>query len=151
VKTITQTKFWQLSTSLKLVVVWFFLLGMNNFWQAGNYFFVKQTLSLVPLIRGIIEWNLAIGLINRINESRNWAVICVILSLFFYIFLLSIAIFRDPASIEGFNINYEVFTHTQTIIFLSALLTLSVVILFALVRPTTKTFFAQQTNPEDNQ
>lgn len=139
-KFITQTKFWQLPAALKLVVIWLFLLGLNSFWQSGN------TMDLAPLIRGIIELALAIGLINRSNESRSWTAFFMFLGILFSLFLLCIAIFKDTTSMEGFNISYEKFAQSQVVIFLMVYFIINAAVLYILLRPKTKAFFSSESS-----
>jgi hypothetical protein len=143
-KFVTQTKFWQLPLALKLVVIWFFLIALNNFWQFGWSLIATFSLDVLPLVLGTIEWNLASGLINRSNESRKWAALFVFLGFVLWFFLLMIAFFKDPNSVEGLNVNYDRFTRTQMIGFLVGYLILDAGILFTLLKAKTKTFFLEE-------
>jgi hypothetical protein len=151
-KPITQTKFWQLPAALKLVVTWFFLLGLFSFWKAGSlYIETGYSIGTGNLIRGIIELGLAIGLINRSNESREWAAFFVLLGIFAGLFLLAVTVFEDPNSVGGFQFSYNQLTRTQAIVFLVAYVALNAGVLSVLLRPETKAFFSPQTSQVGNQ
>jgi hypothetical protein len=144
VKFIKRTKFWWLPLSLKLVVLWLFLTALNNFLRFGSLLIFRFSLDILPLIGGTIEWSLAAGLVNRNNESRKWSVLFVFLGSLFWLLLLMIAIFKDPNSVEGLNVNYERFSRTQMIGFLAGYFILDGVILLALLSPKTKKFFSEE-------
>lgn len=145
-KFITQTKLWRLPLSLRLVVIWLFVIALNNFWRFGWALIARFSLDVLPLIIGTIEWNLASGLVNRSNESRKWTTLFVFLGSLFWFFLLMIAFFKDPNSVEGLNVNYDGFTRNQVIGFLIAYLILDAGILFALLNAKTKTFFLEKSD-----
>jgi hypothetical protein len=149
-KFIKQTKFWQLPLSLKLVVTWFFIVAVNNFWRFVYLLIARYSLDLVPLILGIVEWGLAIGIINKSNEARSWTAFFVFLGTLFSLFLLAIALYKDPRSVEGFNMNYDRFTRTQMIGFFVAYFILNVGILFALLRPKTRAFFSSENSQQES-
>lgn len=150
-----KSKFVQLSVALKLVVIWFFLLALSSFWRFGIDIQTKRVLDIGPLLGGIVEWGLAIGLINRSNESRTWAVFIAFLSSLVSFFGLAIAVFEDPNSTKGFHFQIQTpmthVTHAQEIAFVGAFLILNVAVLFILMRPSTKAFFTSQTNLKDKQ
>jgi len=104
------------------------------------------------LIYGIIWWGLAIGLINKSNESREWAISLVLLSSFVVLFALATEVLPDPNPTKGIQLKLQTFmTHSQTIVFLVVNLILNAGIIFALLRPATKAFFTPQTNQENKQ
>lgn len=150
-----KSKFVQLSVALKLVVICFFLLALSSFWRFGIDIQTKRVLDIGPLLGGIVEWGLAIGLINRSNESRTWAVFIAFLSSLVSFFGLAIAVFEDPNSTKGFHLQIQTpmthVTHAQEIAFVGAFLILNVAVLFTLMRPSTKAFFTSQTNLKDKQ
>lgn len=146
-KFIAQTKFWQLPFSLKMVVIWFLGLVFNHFWQVFDLFAVKHILDLGHLIWGFVEFGLAVGIINKSNESRSWAAFFVFLGCLVLLFLLAITISKDPGSIEGFNITYEKFTRPQTIVFLVAYIIVNTGILFVLLGAKTRALFSEKPEP----
>ncbi len=145
-KFIKQTKFWQLPLALKLVVIWFFVIALNNLLRFGWTLIASFSLDVLPLIVGTIKWNLAFGLVNRNNESRKWAAFFVFLGFVLWFLLLMIAFFKDPNSVEGLNVNYDGFTRTQVIGFLVGYLILDAGILFTLLKGKTKMFFLEETD-----
>ena len=66
-------------------------------------------------------------------------------------FLLALAMFEDQYSPKGFHFSYEQLTRTQTVIFVVAFLIINVGMLFTLLRPETKEFFAPETDQQTNQ
>lgn len=142
-KFIKQTKFWQLPVDIKFVVICFFLLGLSSFWETVSlYIETKSTLELGGIIRGFIEWALAIGLINRSDEARQWAAFFAFLGFLIGTFLLTIAIFPNPNPTVGFNISFNQSSQSQTIVLLMTYIILCVIILFILLNSKTKEFFA---------
>ena len=144
-KSILQTKFWKLPVILKLVVIWFFLQALSSFWKTGSLCIeTRCTVDIGSLISGIICWGLAIGLINKNNVSRKWAVIVTSLGSLFGLFLLALAIFGEPNSPVGLQLQTSM-SQIQTIIFLVVYLVLNAGTLFILLRLETKTLFTPQT------
>ena len=143
-KFIKQTRFWQLPLSLKLVVLWLLLVALNNFLQFGFSLFFEFALNIIPAVLGTIQWSLASGLINRSNESRRWSALFVSTGFLFWLFLLLVALFKDPNSVEGINVNYERFTRPQMIVFFAGCLILDGAILFALLSSKAKAFFSEK-------
>jgi hypothetical protein len=151
-KSITPSKFWQMPFALKLVSIYFFLLGLERFWKIGSLCIDKKcVLGDGSIIFGIIYIGLAIGLVNKSDESRTWAAFLVFLGLLGGLFFLAIAVFPDPAPTGNFQIgfSYDKFTRVQTIIALVAFLIINAGVLFTLIRPATKAFFASQTIQEE--
>ena len=144
-KSITQTRFWQLPIPLKLVVIWFFLSSFNSFWVLiSKYIETRSTIDLGSIIFGFVYCCLAIGLINRSNDSRQWAAFIAFISSLVCLFGLAISVFEDSDPTKGLDIRTPL-THAQEIIFTGAFLIINVGILFILMRPATKAFFAPQT------
>ena len=150
-KSITQTKFWKLPVPVKLAVIWFFLSSFNSFWRLiSKYIETRSTIDLGAVIFGFIYWGLAIGLVNKSNDSREWAAFILFLSSLVSFFALAIAVFEDPNSTKGFHFQTSM-THAQEIVFAGAFLILNVSTLFILMRPATKAFFTSQTDQEQKQ
>ena len=150
-KSITQTKFWKLPVPLKLAVIWFFLFSFNSFWRLiSKYIETRSTIDLGSVIFGFVYWGLAIGLINRSNDARQWAAFIAFIGSLVWLFGLAISVFEDPDPTKGLDIRTPL-THAQEIVFLGVFLILNVGILFILMRPATKAFFTSQTNLEDKQ
>ena len=61
------SKFGQLSIALKLVVIWFLMIGLSGLWRFGIDIGTRHVIDLGPLFSGVIGWNLALGLINKIT------------------------------------------------------------------------------------
>jgi len=150
-KPITQIKFWQLPVALRLVVIWFFVLGLNSFWKTiSTYTETRYDLNIGSLIAGIVYLVLASGLVNRSNASRMWAILFASLGSLVGLFVLGVAVFEDPYSTNGFHLQAPM-PQAQKIIFTVAFLILNVGTLYILLRPKTKVFFAPQTNQYDKQ
>jgi len=150
-KLITQTKFWQLPIPLKLTVIWFFLFSFNSFWRLiSKYIETQSTIDLGSVIFGFVYWGLAIGLINRSNDARQWAAFIAFIGSLVWLFGLAISVFEDPDPTKGLDIQTPL-THTQEITFLVMFLILNIGIVFILTRPATKAFFTSQTDQEQKQ
>jgi hypothetical protein len=150
-KPIAQTKFGKLPGPLKLAVIWLFLSSFNSFWRlVSKYTETRSTIDLGAIIFGFVYWGLAIGLINRDNDSRGWAVFITFLSSLVCLFGLAISVFEDSDPTKGLDIQTSL-SHIQEITFIGAFLLINVGILFILMRPATKAIFAPQTNLEDIQ
>jgi len=147
-----RSKFDQLPTVLKLIVIWFFMLGLNSFWRMGSDIETRHIFNMGSIIYGSIWWGLGIGLINKSNESREWAISLVVLSSFVMLFALATEVLPDPNPTKGVQLKLQTsMTHSQTIIFLVANLILNAGTIFTLLRPVIKEFFTPQTNQENKQ
>ena len=150
-KFITQTKFWQLPIPLKLTVIWFFLFSFSSFWRLiSKYVETRSAIDLGSIIFGFVYYGLAIGLINRNNDSREWAVFIAFISSLVWFFGLIISALEDSDPTKGLDIQTSL-THTQEMIFLGVFFILNVGTLFILMQPATKALFTPQTNTEDKQ
>ena len=143
------SKFKQLPVLIKLVVIWFLLLGISSFWRFGSDI-VGHVLDIGSLISGFISWGLAVGLTNRSNESRWWAAFFAILGSLGALFLLAVMLYENPDPVMGFHIQ-TLAPQDQAIVFLLIFLVLNVGTLFALLNPANKTFFVLQNDQEDKQ
>ena len=103
-KSITQSKFWQTPFALKLVSIYFFLLGLERFWKIGSLCIDKKcVLGDGSIIFGIICIGLAIGLVNKSEESRTWAAFLVFLGLLVGLFFFSDCSFSRPKPNRKFS------------------------------------------------
>ena len=140
-KPITQTKFWQLPFVLKLIVIWFFILGINKLWKIKVCLGEKEcVLGDGSILFGIILIGLAIGLINKSDESRAYAAFVLFLYMLGGLFTLAVVVF------EGSQL-----PKPQAIVVVVAFLVLNAAFLFVLMRPATKTFFMSPANLESKQ
>ena len=137
-------KFVQLPSSLRMIVVLFIVLGLSSFWVFGKKIEAENVIDIGPLIRGIFEWSLAMGLINKRNDSRLWVAFFTFLGFLFGLFLFGVAVFVDPNTTVGFNFSYDKLTRTQTIIFILGYIVVSGGAFIILVMSKTKSLFSQE-------
>jgi uncharacterized integral membrane protein len=96
-----------------------------------------------------IYFGIAIGLVKRNNNSREWAILFISFGVLGILLILAIVIFESQNSTDGFQINFNRLTRPQVIVALVAFLVLHVGMLFTLMRSATKVFFIPQTKQED--
>ncbi len=154
-KSIKQTTFWQTPFTIKMIALWFFVLGINEVSKlmalcVGGKCEIEIFSVLGSILSVFIYLWIAVGLVNKNKTSREWATFFVSLGLLGILFILAIVVFENPSSTNGIQISYKL-SRQQTIIALIVALILHVGMLFVLLRSATKAFFTLRTTVEDNQ
>jgi hypothetical protein len=155
-RSIEQIMFWQTPFPLKLIAIWFCVPGIYTVWKIidpciGVKCEIEICSTLWSLISVFIHFGIAIGLVNRNNSSREWAIFFVSLGLIGLSLILAVVIFESLNSTEGFNISYDKVTQPQAIIILVTVFALHVGMLFTLMSSATKAFFILPANLESKQ
>lgn len=152
-KSIRNTTLWQTPLTIKLIAIWFLILGIYSVWKTispclGVKCEVEICSTLWSLILAIVYFGIANGLVNRNSGSRGWAILFVVLGLLGLLFILAIVIFESQNSGSEIVITYNRLSRPQVLLSLAGLLALHVGMLFALTRSATKAFFMTQISSE---
>ena len=133
--------FWQFPITLKFVVAWIFLLSLSGFWSVIDGLISVRAIKIIPFIAGVVYFYLAIGLADGDNAARILTSVLVSIgSLLRVIFLVSITFSLHL----GFDLLGLPLTDSQKIVLLILNLAFNAIILYILLRPSTKVLFLSQ-------
>jgi hypothetical protein len=150
-----QIGFRQFPPALKFVVVWFGILGLYNvlsFLNELRVFFsgllldTDHNLDVTPIAYAIIHFALLNGLLKKQNNSRIWASIFIGLSTLAELINFGLAIFVTPSQAVFWYrlLTYKIPTSQfQAIELLTLALVMNSIILFILLRHSTKVLFSR--------
>lgn len=151
--------FRQFPPALKFVVVWLGILGLYNvlsFLNELRVFFsgllldIDHNLDVSPILHAIIHFALLNGLLKKQNSSRIWASIFIGFSALAELILFGLAIFVTPPQAAFWYrlLTYKIPTSQfQAIELLVLALVMNSIILFILLRPSTKALFSRPPTP----
>lgn len=136
--------FWHFPITLKFVVIWIFLLSLSDFWNAFDSYIYDRSIRIVPIILGVVYFYLAIGLADRSNASRIiTSVVVSIGTLVRFVFLVLPYFLKDlsPGYITYHSMRFPL-SQNQSGAFLLLNIALNAIILYVLLRPSTKALFS---------
>lgn len=130
--------FRQLPPALKFAVVWTIILGLFRLWKLVVSI---SNINLNDIFAAVVYFNLASGLTHKQNSSRILSVIFLVIGTLARFVLLASA-FNDQFGITFNFLAFEYdFSQMQVIIFLLSNIVLNIVLLYILLRPSTKALF----------
>lgn len=140
--------FRQFPAALKFIVIWTIILGLLHFWEVFTDIVESFRINLPEILATGVYFNLASGLIHKQDSSRIWSIVFLVIG------TLARFVFLPLIYLDHFNIkfNFLAFDYSlsdiQAIIFLSVNIILNIILLYILLRPSTKALFTPPPSPE---
>jgi hypothetical protein len=144
--------FRQFPPALKLVVIWIFLLSLLSFWRAIDRLISAGGINISAFVGGAVYFYLAMDLAERGNISRILASVVIGIGTIVRLVLLILIIAggADPGHFEFGSIEYPA-TYYQVVAFLCLNILFNAGLLYILLNPDTKAFFARSLSPAGSQ
>lgn len=137
--------FRQYPTALKFVVVWISLLAWYNLIRFLITAFGSLSIDMFAFFQTFIYFIVSSGLKAQQNEARIWGSIVIGVGSLFRVAILISMLF-------SWSLSYEIYvtpvTHSQKIFLLVLNLIFNAIILYILLRPSTKALFTPPPSPE---
>lgn len=150
IETNSKKGFWQFPIALKFVVIWTGLLGLFDLWNFIYKASEFHVLDFWRLVDVLIWFALVIGLINKRDSAKIWTSIFVGISVLVGVIVLGWIVFTispaDSFTYELFN-NEVPMTRFQMLALPILFIVYNVIILYILLRPSTKALFSAQPAP----
>jgi len=140
--------FWHYPITLKFAVVWIFLLSLGDFWSTLEYYIYAHSILIISGILGVAYFYLAIGLADRSNASRILTSVLVGIGTLIRFGLLIWMLFETDLSLflSYFSVRFHL-VQNQLGAFLILNIALNAIILYVLLRPSTKALFMRSSPP----